>query len=106
MATTNPCDARASDLACLPPRRFVAAFDELNHQALFFLRELPRPPHNLPGGTQGAFAWLLPARIADSHFIFIHTGHAYASIHNYTCLLLCVHRCGVATTIVLAKDFQ
>ena len=84
MATTNPCDARASDLACLPPRRFVAAFDELNHQALFFLRELPRPPHNLPGGTQGAFAWLLPARIADSHFIFIHTAHVYAFIYNYT----------------------
>ena len=36
--------------ACLPPRRFVAAFDELNHQALFFLRENRRPPHNLPGG--------------------------------------------------------
>ena len=96
--------------ACLPPRRFVAAFDELNHQALFLLRELRRPPHNLPGGKRGVLSWLLPPTHADSHLIFTHTGHAYASIHNYTCLLLCAqmrgrddHRPGQGFSIFLSS---
>ena len=106
MRSTNPCDARASD-ACVPPTPQVCCgFRRAQPPgAWFFYESFDAHLTFFWGGHKVRLRGCCrPALLTATLFSYIPDTHTLPYITILaTC---CVHRCGVATTNVLAKDFN